>query len=277
MKPTKRNIILLFIGASLAAASTPVARAAGLLSTIKDRGTLIVGVNTDYKPFGFVNTKGKIVGLEIDLARALAQRMHVKVSLVPVQPANRIQFLQQGRIDIIIASLSYTSQRAQVVGMIDPPYYSGGTALLARDSAHLSSWTDLRGKNVCGTEGALYNRPISVKYGANVVAFPTSTGAENALLNGNCVGYVEDSGFLSGVLGASPDKWKGYSISLPFLDQAPWVMAVAKNELQGKFAHLVSQTIANWHSDGELIRLSQKWHLPVTKFVNDMHQKYSAK
>ena len=109
------------------------AQASGLLKRIKDRGTLIVGMNTDYKPFGFINTSGKIIGMEPDLAAALAHALHVKLKLVPVQPSNRIELLQQGRIDIIIASLSYTPQRAQVVGMIEPPYYSGGTALLARN------------------------------------------------------------------------------------------------------------------------------------------------
>ena len=255
----------------------PHAGAAGLMKKIKDRGTLIVGMNTDYKPFGFLDTSGKIIGMEPDLAKALAKELHVKVKLVPVQPSNRIEFLQQGRIDIIIASLSYTPQRAQIVGMIKPPYYSGGTALLARDSAGVKSWNDLHGKKVCGTEGALYNRPISEKFGADVVAFPTSTEAENALLSGHCVGYVEDSGFLSGVLGGNAAKWKGYSITLPLLDQAPWQMAVRRSEIKGKFATTVSETIAGWHKSGKLIALSKKWHLPTTKFLQDMHDKYAAK
>jgi polar amino acid transport system substrate-binding protein len=245
------------------------------LDRIKQRGVLTVGVNTDYRPFGFLDPSGAIVGMEPDLAKDMADQLHVKLQMVPVQAANRMEFLRQGRIDLVLASLSYNPQRAKVVGMVEPAYYDGGTALLARKSANLRSWGDLRDKPVCGTQGAYYNRPVAEKYGATIVAFATSTEAENALLNGSCVGYVEDSGMLSGVLASGDAKWRDYDLPLPVEDTQPWMAAVPLDERDAAFGRQVSDVIASWHRSGKLIAVSEAWHLPVTEFLKQMHAKYS--
>ena len=97
---------------------------ADVMETIKQRGTLIVGTKADYKPFGFRDPNGAIVGIEPDLAADLAKRLGVKVEIVPVISSNRIEFLQQGKIDLVIATMSDTPERRKVVQAIDPPYYS---------------------------------------------------------------------------------------------------------------------------------------------------------
>src|SRR5581483_2895670 len=84
----------LFSTILLGMAGTP-ARADDL-ATIKQRGTLIVGVKADYPPFGFRAPSGEIQGLEPDLAAAVAKDLGVKLELVPVVAANRMQFLEQG-------------------------------------------------------------------------------------------------------------------------------------------------------------------------------------
>src|SRR3546814_7332633 len=66
-----------------------------VLDRIKSSGVLRVGVKTDYRPFGFLDPSGKIVGLEPDLAADMAKRLNARLELVPVQTANRIEFLQQ--------------------------------------------------------------------------------------------------------------------------------------------------------------------------------------
>ena len=87
-----------------------VARA-GVLDDIKKKGVLVVGTKADYRPFGYLDPSGKIVGLEADLAADVAKRLGVKLELVPVVASNRIQFLQQGKIDLMIATTSDTPDR----------------------------------------------------------------------------------------------------------------------------------------------------------------------
>src|SRR2546423_13739446 len=89
-------------GAALAAAPA----AAQTLEKIKQRGVLVVGSKADYKPFGFRDPSDAIVGFEPDLARLVADKLGVKLELEPVVSPNRMQFLQQGKIHLIIATMN---------------------------------------------------------------------------------------------------------------------------------------------------------------------------
>jgi hypothetical protein len=85
--------------------------AAQTLDKIKQRGVLVVGSKADYKPFGFRDPAGNIVGFEPDLGRDVAERLAVKLELEPVVSSNRMQFLQQGKIDLMIATMNDTPER----------------------------------------------------------------------------------------------------------------------------------------------------------------------
>ena len=111
------------------------AASADVLDDIKKKGVLVVGTKADYRPFGFLDPSGKIVGFEPDLAADVAKRLGVKLELVPVVASNRIQFLQQGKIDLMIATMSDTPERRKIVDIIEPNYYGSGTNILAPKSA----------------------------------------------------------------------------------------------------------------------------------------------
>lgn len=240
------------------------------LSQIKSAGVIKVGVNTDYRPFGMRDQTGQIVGIEPDLARDLGKRLGVKVELVPVQPANRIQFLQQGRINVILASLTFNAERAKVVDFIEPFYYAGGTGLIARKGSEIKKWMDLSGKTVCGVQGTYYNRAVSEKYGVNISAFADATQAVNALLNNSCVAFVEDSTVTAQML--ADGKLKDFEAPLPADDVQPWGMAIAKGNANTPYGRFLSDTVASWHKSGELITLEKKWGLPASEWLQLEHK-----
>src|SRR6478735_6935696 len=105
--PFPRLLAAMLIAAGLFALEGQRANADDL-ATIRQRGTLVVGVKADYRPFGFRSPSGEIVGIEPALAADVAQSLGVKLELVPVVASNRIQFLQQGKIDLIIATMNGT-------------------------------------------------------------------------------------------------------------------------------------------------------------------------
>ena len=88
----------------------------------------------------------------------VAKRLGVQVELVPVVAANRMEFLKQGRIDLMIATMAYKPDRAEVVGIPEPFYYAGAASVFAKKSSGLKNWTDLKGKPICAIQGAYYNR-----------------------------------------------------------------------------------------------------------------------
>ncbi len=97
---------------------------ADVIDDIKKRGVLKVGVKADYKPYGFRDPSGKIVGIEPELAGDVAKKLGVKVEFIPVVSSNRMQFLQQGKVDLMIATMTDKPARRKVVSIVDPNYYS---------------------------------------------------------------------------------------------------------------------------------------------------------
>ena len=139
--------------------------AAQTLDKIKQRGVVVVGSKADYRPFGFRDPSGAIIGLEPDLAADVAKKLGVQLELVPVVSANRMEFLNQGKIDLMIATMSDKPERRKVVQVIEPLYYSDAVNVLLRKDAPVKSWEDLKGKKLCGTTGAFYNKDVAQKYG----------------------------------------------------------------------------------------------------------------
>src|SRR5213075_1406290 len=100
--------------------------------------------------------------------------------LTPVVASNRIQFLQQGKIDLMIATMSDTPERRKIVDIVDPDYYASGTNVMAKKSAGIMSWESLKGQKVCLIQGAFYNKELEEKDGVEGFAFPGTAEARSA-------------------------------------------------------------------------------------------------
>ncbi|QJF51824.1 transporter substrate-binding domain-containing protein [Roseobacter ponti] len=243
---------------------------ADVLETIKERGTLIVGVKADYKPYGFLDPSGDVIGIEPDLAKDVADKLGVDVEYVPVVSSNRMQFLEQGKIDLMIATMTDRPDRREVVLIPDPNYYSSGTNILALKSLGLTKWEDLRGKPVCGIQGAFYNKATSQNYGAEIVAFKGTAEAYSALKAGNCAAFVYDDSAI--VAKTNDPEWADYEMPLQTIDDAPWGLAVALGE--DNFAQMMSDMIVDWHKTGRILELETKWGVENTPFAKAMHEEY---
>lgn len=261
--------------AALVSAAVALAMSAGIASAdqmadIKKKGTLVVGVKADYPPWGMRDSSGKIVGMEPDMAADVAKRLGVKLQLVPVVSSNRMQFLQQGKIDLMIATMSDTPKRRKVVGIVDPNYYASGVAILANKKANIKSAADLKGKPVCALQGAFYNNDLQSKFtGRDLVAFKGVPEAEQALLDGRCVGFVYDDVVLVWKK-AQNKKWDGFDVvPLPEWKVVPWGLAVKLDELNGPWGKFMSATVKDWLKSGTLLKLEKKWVGTNTKWLVD--------
>ena len=246
---------------------------ADALDDIKKRGTLIVGVKADYKPYGFRDPSGAIVGIEPDLAADVAKRLGVKLELVPVVSSNRMQFLEQGKIDLMIATMNDKPDRRKVVYIVEPSYYSSGVNILAPKSAKLKEWHDLKGKKVCMIQGAWYNKNVQQDYGAETVAFKGTAEVYSALKGNNCVGFVYDDTLVMANL--LEPEWKDYEMPFKTIADEPWGLAVKLGE--ESFYKFMSATVADWHRSGMILGLEKKYGLSNTAFALKMNAEYKAK
>jgi len=250
-------------------AAPPVA--AQTLERVAERGEVTIGVTNTFRPYGYVDDAGGFAGLEIDLAHSIAEFLGAKARLVPVAAANRIPWLRQGRIDLILASMPVTEERRSEIGLIDPPYYASGVAVLASAETGLRAWRDLANRPVCGLRNSAYNR-VAERYGATILHFTTSPEVEEALLGKRCVGWVFDEATLAGTLSQRP-RWAGHTLALVTDEPRPWAIGVPSGELDGPFGQLISNIVTDWHRSGHLLGLQEKWGLPPNGFLADMNQR----
>jgi len=261
--------------AALAGVAFAAGASAQTLDKIKSRGVLVVGSKADYKPFGFRDPSGAIVGFEPDIGKEIADKLGVKLELEPVVSSNRMQFLQQGKIDLMIATMNDKPDRRQVVGIIDPLYYASGVNVLASKKAALKNWEQLKGQKVCGIQGAWYNKPVAEKYGADIVAFKGQAEAETALMQGNCIAWVyDDTAFAERLADA---KWKDFEMRLETILEEPWGVAVKLEEREGPWGQFVAKALDDMHRSGRMIELEKKWNIPASAYLKKMNAEAKAK
>lgn len=240
---------------------------------VMSRGKIVVGVKADYKPWGFRNTDGEIVGMEIDIAQAAADAMGVELETVAVQSSNRMQFLEQGKIDMMIATMSDRADRREIVGITQPNYYTSGTNIMAPKALSFQDWEDLRGKPVCGKQGAFYNEVVTERYGVEVVAFTGNAEAKQALRDKKCVAWVYDDSSIGSDL--SSGDYEDFEMPLSSEDDNPWALAVPLAEKDCVFGNFMSGLTFNMHQSGKLIELEEKWGIQPTAYLADKNAAYS--
>jgi polar amino acid transport system substrate-binding protein len=242
------------------------------LAMIKQRGTLIVGVKEDYPPFGFRSPSGDIEGIEPSLAADVAKSLGVKLELVPVVASNRVQFLQQGKIDLIIATMNGTILRRMEVDMVRPSYYAAGYNIMVPQSMNLTSWTELKGKSVCGIEDAYYNYAATMNFELQVIAFTETAEALMALKQGRCAGLLYDDASIEGYLLES--EWSNYDMPLESQEVQPWGLAVRRGQLE--WATYLSNIVRKWEKEGTILALETKYHIKHSNFAEEAHRKASV-
>ena len=271
----KKTAVIAGVAAALLVTSVPVNAAPQCTNDtwkkIMERGKIVIGVKADYKPWGHLSSDGKLVGMEADMAQDIADTLGVKLELVATKGANRIPFLETGKIDMILATMSDRADRRRVSGIALPNYYTSGTNVMAPKVLKLKSWEDLRGRPVCGKQGAFYNKKVAEVYGAKIIAFGNRSEGKQALRDKKCVAFLGDDSTIGGDL-ASGD-WEGFEMPLPTEDDNPWALAVPVAEKDCIFGQFMSGMQYNWLRSGRLIELEAKWGIRPSAFLKDQKKR----
>ena len=117
------------------------------LQEILGKGRLVVGIALGGEPIGFRNDRHDPDGYDVDVARLLAEKLGVRLQIVEVSGANRISMLQAGQIDLIIANITATLERAKVIDFT-MPYLRAGIKLLVQHDSGIGGLEDLNGRKV---------------------------------------------------------------------------------------------------------------------------------
>jgi polar amino acid transport system substrate-binding protein len=273
-----RSLISTAVLSTLAAFSLSApAKADATLDRIKSRGALTVGVILSGAPFGYIDPKSQEQkGFNVDIAKALADGLGVKLETVTVTPPNRVQFLQQGKVDILIANMQYTEDRAKILDWVPTPYDRSGGAAVGRKDSGLKDWADLKGKPVCVSQGSNYTQPLMETYGAVVKGLPSQPESLLALQGGNCVVAVHVGATVGLLLQDRPEEWKDYTILFPTeLIPSDSVIWLRKGEKDTQAA--LDKTVRQLHASGKMLEYAKANRLLNTSFLEEQHKKLEGK
>ncbi|WP_062236320.1 transporter substrate-binding domain-containing protein [Aureimonas sp. N4] len=247
---------LLAAGLALAGlVSLALPASADALSDIESRGTLRVAVPQDFPPFGSVGTDMTPQGYDIDMAKLIAQKMGVKLELTPVTSANRVPFLQTGKVDLVISSLGKNPDREKVIDFSTAyaPFYNGvfGPAdIQVKDAAELA------GKTIGVTRGSVEDLELTkvAPSDATIKRYEDNNGTISAFLSGQVPLVATGNVVAAAIIERNPPKRP----ELKFLiKDSPCYIGLPKgaDALKTK----VDAIIADAKKDGALNAIAQKW------------------
>jgi polar amino acid transport system substrate-binding protein len=244
---------------------TTLAAKADQLADIKQRGELVCGVLGTDEPFSFMKDpmSRETVGYDVDMCNAVAKSIGVKPVLKQLAVAARIPELQQGRVDLLAASLTHNKEREAQIDFSVSTFITGQKAMVRKDSG-ITTLAQLDGKKVLTVKGSTMETNIAKTIkNADVVSFDTSPQALLALQQGKGVAYVNDETTLVGNLAKLGPAGKDYALVTQNISTEHIALGIRKNE--PAFREQVNKVLLGMESDGQAQQEFNKWFGPGTK------------
>src|SRR5215470_3404414 len=245
-----------FLALSLLLASLAVH--ADELDTIRKKGDLVCGVLGTDEPNSFVDPKTRtIIGYEVDLCKAIANKIGVRLTIKQLAVAARIPELQQGRVDILAAALTHTREREAVVDFSLTTFVTGQRVMVRKDSG-ITQLSQLAGKRVVtvrgGTQEPNMRRAVPT---VQMITFETGPQALVALEQRKAVGFVNDEVSLLDAYGKLGPAQKDYVLLDQNISTEALALGLRKNE--SAFKQVVDDTLRELETSGEAERLFMYW------------------
>lgn len=182
-----------------------------IVDKAKTDKVLNIGVKPDQPGLGLQSASGQYSGFDVDVATYVAKKLGAtKINFVPTLSANREAFLQQGKVDLVVATYSVTPERQQVVSFAGPYYIAHQDILVRASDGSIKKPGDLVGKKVCSGQGSASGDRIEEQYGSkvNLIRLPGYGDCVNQLLGGQVQAVTTDNTILAGFAAQPQNKGK---------------------------------------------------------------------
>ena len=225
------------------------------LDDIQQKGVLKVAVPQDFPPFGSVGADMQPYGYDIDMAGYLAQKLNVKLELVPVTSANRIPYLQTKKVDLVISSLGKNPEREKVIDFSNAyaPFFLG---VFGAESVVLKTSDELADKTIGVTRGAVEDMELSkiAPASTTVKRFEDNNTTLSAYLSGQIDLIATGNVVIAEIASRMPDRKPATKF---MLKNSPCFIGIYKGET--RLQQKVNELITAARSDGSLNKFSENW------------------
>jgi glutamate transport system substrate-binding protein len=199
------------------------------MARFQEEGTITVGVKYDQPGFGLQNpTTGEVEGFDVEIAELIADALGVEVEFVESVSRNREPFLQNGTVDLVVATYTINDARKQVIDFAGPYFVAQQDIMVRADDDSIESVEDLNGKNVCTVTGSTSATNLAAAAPqANVTLLDTYSQCADAMGDGRVEAVTTDNTILAGLVQASDGAYK--LIEAPFSDE-PYGIGLPKDD-----------------------------------------------
>jgi ABC-type amino acid transport substrate-binding protein len=224
------------------------------LGKIQEKGELTIGVKFDVPPFGFQNPENnRVEGFDVDLGKALAEKLGVNPKFLEAISDNRIPFLQKGTADVILSTMTINAERVGQIEFSDPYYIARGRVLVKKDS-DIKGVEDLGGKKVCTALGSTYEANLKKQAPTAKLSLVDSYSECLELIQNGAVDAVStDDVILTGMI-IQDDSLQLVGEQLT---QEPYGAGIKKGEKQ--VVDFVNQVFREVKRDGRWKALYERW------------------
>ncbi|PJG83219.1 cysteine ABC transporter substrate-binding protein [Caviibacterium pharyngocola] len=269
MNKTFKKITALFAAGLLATGlsacndkeKAPAEQALSSVEQLQKAGSVRIGVFSDKPPFGYVDSQGKSQGFDVEIAKAIGKDLlgdENKVQYVLVEAANRVEYLQSNKVDIILANFTVTPARQEVVDFAKP-YMNVALGVVSKDGAEITDIAQLEGKTLLVNKGTTADAYFSKNYpNINLLKFEQNTETFEALRDGRGDALAHDNTLLFAWAKENP----GFTVGIKNLGDQDFIAPAVK---KGDTALLnwLNAEIEKLGKEGVLKQAYDKTLLPV--------------
>nr|CAD6628712.1 ABC transporter substrate-binding protein [Rhizobium sp. TCK] len=262
MNITRRAAVAI-MGAGLMAAAASLPAVAQTVESIKSAGTVKIGMLVDFPPFGIMNENNQPDGYDADVAKLLAKEWGVEVQIVPVTGPNRIPYLQSNQVDLLVASLGITEERAKSVDFSEP--YAGiSIGVFGAADAEVTKAEDLSGKTIGVARASTQDTAVTkiAPQDATIQRFDDDASAVQALLSGQVELIGVSNVVAAQIEQAAPGRFNQK------LELSQQVQGIAVRKGSSELLEAVNAFLEKVKADGQLSAIHEKWlGTPLPNFV----------
>ncbi len=222
------------------------------MAELAQAGKLTVGTKFDQPLFGLKGLSGEPEGFDVEIAKIVAAALGIAeddITFVEAVSANREPFLQQGKVDMVVATYTINDKRDMVVDFAGPYFEAGQDILVAKGNPKgITGPEELKGKKTCSVSGSTPAETVMTKYGlttAELVLVDAYSKCRDALSNGQVDAVTTDNVILSGYVSQDPEKFE--LVGKPFTEE-PYGIGVPEG--QEDLCEFINETLQKAEEDG---------------------------
>ena len=238
------------------AASSAASAGGDLLSTIQNRGTLIVALEGAWQPWSFHDTDDTLVGYDVEVSRAIAEKLGVEPEYVESDWDSLFAGMDAGRYDMVCNGVEVTEERSKTYDFTTPYGYIHTALAVKKDNDSITSFEDLDGKTTANSLASTYME-LAESYGATVQGIDTLEETIQLLTAGRIDATLNADVSFYDYLNVHPDA--DFKL-VAFTEEASHVaIPLRKGDETAPLLEAINNAIEELRADGTLSELSEKY------------------